>query len=616
MPEAAEVLRETNFTAIDWVIVIAYPLISLGIGLYVRRFITNMKDFVVAGQGLGVCLGIATMTGTELGLITVMYSAQKGFTGGFAAFHIALAAGIVTFLVGVTGFFVYRLREMGVLTIPEFYERRFDRKTRILGGIMMALGGHPQHGAVPEGGVHVHRRHHRPVRGELGPAGRDGLPDHAGADLHVPGRHGLGRHRRLRPVRRALVRPAADHGAGHAPPGLDEHLRHRQAADGHRAVSIPRSPKAALAGSTSSGWGSWGWSVAASGRRPSPGPWPWTVPQAVKRQYMFASISYLIRFLIPYFWGICAFVFIMQHDELQRRCSSPPAIRRRTRCPKALQAVDNLYAHAAVPGPDPAGRAHRDHHRRHGRRVHVTHDSYLLCWSSRADPGRGRPALRVARPPTELAKPRDPLTRVFIVVIGLYVLYWGLIYHGDDDIWDYMAVTGAIYFTGAFALLLGGLYWKRASSTGAFLALLAGADGDPGPQPGSGCVGSPGHEGAFECRTDQGRHSQRPRRPDLDRGHRRCNGRRIAAIPRPKNDDTFQRHRRERRMMPLEFWIWLWKVVFWQASDCSPPWPSSLRSVGLSTYANSFGRYAKNTLETRPPAPTKTRRRNRVGWLQ
>ena len=70
-----------------------------------------------------------------------MYSAQKGFVGGFAAFHIALAAGIVTFLVGATGFFVFRLREMGVMTIPEFYERRFDRKTRILGGLMMALGG-------------------------------------------------------------------------------------------------------------------------------------------------------------------------------------------------------------------------------------------------------------------------------------------------------------------------------------------------------------------------------------------------------------------------------------------------------------------------------------------
>ncbi len=134
-------LTETNFSTIDWVIVIVYPMISLGIGIFVSKFIKNMNDFVCAGKGLGTALGVATLTGTELGLITVMYSSQKAFNGGFATFHIALIAGVVTFFVGVSGFFLYRLREMQVLTIPEFYERRFDKKTRILGGIMMAVGG-------------------------------------------------------------------------------------------------------------------------------------------------------------------------------------------------------------------------------------------------------------------------------------------------------------------------------------------------------------------------------------------------------------------------------------------------------------------------------------------
>ena len=81
-------------------------MISLGIGLFVRRFVKSMDDFVCAGRGLGVCLGIATLTGTELGLITVMYNAEKGFSGGFAAFHIALAAGVVTLFVGLTGFII------------------------------------------------------------------------------------------------------------------------------------------------------------------------------------------------------------------------------------------------------------------------------------------------------------------------------------------------------------------------------------------------------------------------------------------------------------------------------------------------------------------------------
>jgi SSS family solute:Na+ symporter len=99
-----------------------------------------------------------------------------------------------------------------------------------------------------------------------------------------------------------------------------------------------------------------------------------------------------------------------------------------------------------------------------------THDSYLLCWSSVLTQDVIAPLCGERLTP----KNRIAISRILIVVIGLYVLYWGLFYQGTDDVWDYMAVTGAIYFTGAFALLFFGLYWKRASSTGAVLALLAG----------------------------------------------------------------------------------------------------------------------------------------------
>ena len=70
-----------------------------------------------------------------------MYSSQKGFTGGFAAFHIALVAGVVTLIVGLTGFIVVPLRRMKVMTIPEFYERRFGRGVRVLGGLILVLAG-------------------------------------------------------------------------------------------------------------------------------------------------------------------------------------------------------------------------------------------------------------------------------------------------------------------------------------------------------------------------------------------------------------------------------------------------------------------------------------------
>jgi SSS family solute:Na+ symporter len=46
-----------------------------------------------------------------------------------------------------------------------------------------------------------------------------------------------------------------------------------------------------------------------------------------------------------------------------------------------------------------------------------------------------------------------------------------------------MAITGAIYFTGAFALLVAGLYWKSASRVGAYLALLVGTSAVVGLKP-------------------------------------------------------------------------------------------------------------------------------------
>ena len=48
---------------------------------YVNRYIKNMADYVVAGRSLKSFLSIATMIGSELGLVSVMNSVQKGFTG-------------------------------------------------------------------------------------------------------------------------------------------------------------------------------------------------------------------------------------------------------------------------------------------------------------------------------------------------------------------------------------------------------------------------------------------------------------------------------------------------------------------------------------------------------
>ena len=131
----------TNFSVMDWCIVASYLIIVVAVGIYIRKYISNVTDFMVAGRKIKVFLGAASMIGTELGVITVMYAAQKGFSGGFAALHLALACVTGTLVVALSGFIVEPLRKMKVVTIPEFYEKRFSRRLRILAGIILAFSG-------------------------------------------------------------------------------------------------------------------------------------------------------------------------------------------------------------------------------------------------------------------------------------------------------------------------------------------------------------------------------------------------------------------------------------------------------------------------------------------
>ncbi|MDP6914356.1 MAG: sodium:solute symporter family protein [Verrucomicrobiota bacterium] len=453
---------QTNFGTIDWVIVAVYLLLSVGIAFFVKRYAGNMTNFVSAGRAVGTWLGVATLTGTEMGLITVMYSAQKGFTAGFAAFHIGVIAGIVALLIGLTGFIVVRLREHKVLTIPEYYEKRYGRRTRILGGIMLAFGGLLNMGLfLKVGAMFI-----------VGITGMD--PD--GNALKV-----------VMVVLLALVLVYTVIGgmisvvitdyiqfvilsvgllvtawlAVDLVGGLDNVFETVDTYKGEAGFNP-------VAADSSFGFEYVGWMFFLG--IVNCALWPTAVARALamesttalKRQYMWSSISFAIRMIIPNLLGVCAFVYVMTKAPDLQQLFSPTD--------PDVKAVDNLYAMPIFLGrildPGVIGLLTAAMI----AAFMSTHDGYLLCWSTVITQDIIAPLFK-----ERLDNPtRIKITRILIVLIGLYILYWGLFYTGEEDIWDYMAVTGAIYFTGAFSLLFGGLYWHRASSTGAVLALLVG----------------------------------------------------------------------------------------------------------------------------------------------
>ena len=455
------VFASSTFSTLDWCIVIGYVSLSIFIGLFASRFIKGVSDYMVAGRNLGTALSVATMTGTEMGLITVMYSAQKGFTGGFAAFHIAVIACIVTFIVGASGFIVVPLRQTRVMTIPEYYEKRFGRRTRILGGILLAFGGILNMGLFLKVGSQF-------VVGVTGIDPSGGLLPIVMITLIV------------------LILFYTILG-GMVSVVLADYIQFTVLSMGLLLVvflSLKTFGWDTMVEVVMQHKGESGFDPTAKGSGFGPAYmswqavlglvscaiWPTAVTRAlsarntkvVKRQYMFSSLSFLIRFMIPYFLGIAAFVFIMTTGGVFQEAFNPT---------NGTKALDNLYAMPIfLANILPAGLLGLVSAAMIAAFM-STHDSYLLCWSSVIVLDIVNP-LRQKKPLGD--KGKVFLTRMVMILIGIYIVVWGLWYEGSDDIWEYMGITGAIYSTGAISVLGFGLYWKRASSTGAILALISG----------------------------------------------------------------------------------------------------------------------------------------------
>ena len=428
--ELAALALESNFTNWDWLIVAAYLVGTVLVGLYVKRYIANMSDFIVAGRALKTKLAVASMIGTELGLVTIMYMSQKGFTGGFAVFHMAVSAAVVTLIVGLTGFIVVPLRRMGVMTIPEYYDRRFGRGVRVFGGLILAFAGILNMGLFLK-------------MGALFITGLVGLDDSAFLNA-------------IMTVLLSLVILYTVLG-GMVSVVITDYIQFVVLALGLLAT-------VALA-VYHLGWANIVDTVEVIKAEPGFNPfhadaggplyvvwmvflglvscavWQTAVMRAcaakdvktVKRVYVWSSVGFLIRFLIPFLLGIAAMVYFWQNEEAKAYFFDTNAKDYAERSLKAMPIFLSQILPAGLIGIIAAGML---------AAFMSTHDSYLLCWSSVLVQDVIAPLF----PKGLSVKARLLLARVLIVLIGIFLLVCGIWYPLGEDFWDYMAITGAIYF--------------------------------------------------------------------------------------------------------------------------------------------------------------------------
>jgi SSS family solute:Na+ symporter len=431
-----------TFSTIDWLILVTYLGFTVAAGLYAKRYVENLSGYMVAGRRVGLSLGVATFAATELGTITFMYFSELGYVTGFSCFIIGILAMLAYMFVGRTGFIIERLRSLEVMTIPEYYERRYSRNVRLLGGIILFLGGVLNMGIFLKfDGIFLSE-----VMG-FGPSALavimvfmiivvvlytvlGGMFSVVVTDYLQFVVLSVG-------VLVALIAVLVNVDLT----SIGNAVMEQYGENGVNPLVNPRF-----------GWIFIVWiliSNIAAGALWQPGTSKALAsenPEVAKKVFFYTSLTFAGRAMIPMFIGVAALAYLGPNE-------SPTAA-----MPKLLAMVTPRgFLGLLVAGMLAASMS--------------TYSAYLLAWSSVIT----RDVIACFRAKDLDERTTIRITRMFAVLIGAFLLIFGLWYQIPDTAFQYLFITGAMYTAGALGCVAAGIYWGKANVVGANAALIMGA---------------------------------------------------------------------------------------------------------------------------------------------
>ncbi len=433
---------ELNFRVLDWIILVVYLCGSVYAGLRARKYVKNMEGYYVAGRRLKVALGSATLIATEIGVVTFMYFGQLGYMTGFSCFILGVIGFFGYMVIGNTGFIVSGLRRLKVITIPEFYEMRYNRRVRWLGGVLLFLGG------VLNMGIFLRF---------------DGI--------FLSETMGLGQQARAAVmVVMLIIVVSYTILGGMFSVVITDFIQFVILSFGMLIATIFILMKVdfhLIANTVVQQYGTagvnpivnprFGWtfifwmligSVALSAlNQPAVSKsFASESPKVGRKVFLYTGLTLGGRYMIPMFWGVAALTVYGPHiDSL-------------VAMPRLLSSVvPSGFLGLMVAGMLAASMS--------------VYSAYLLAWSTVATRDVISPLLKFSLS----AKQNITITRIIAALIGVFMLLFGLFYQIPSTAYQYLAITAVIYAAGGFACVTAGLYWRKANVVGAYCGLALGA---------------------------------------------------------------------------------------------------------------------------------------------
>ncbi len=138
---------------IDWFIVVtvlAGMMISVNLS---KGLMKSVSDFLSAGRTAGRYLISVSSGIAGLGAISIVMFLEMGYEAGFSLAWWGLSQGIIILMLTMSGWVIYRFRSTRCLTLAQFFEKRYSRKFRIFTGIVAFVAGIINFGIFPAVGA-------------------------------------------------------------------------------------------------------------------------------------------------------------------------------------------------------------------------------------------------------------------------------------------------------------------------------------------------------------------------------------------------------------------------------------------------------------------------------
>ena len=117
--------------------IIVYLVLTVLVGFWASRKVKNTGDFMLAGRSLPIMLSSAALFATWFGSETVFGASSEFLQGGlYAVIEDPFGASLCLFLLGF--FFVRKLYNMQLLTLGDYFKVRYGKRTELVASIFLA----------------------------------------------------------------------------------------------------------------------------------------------------------------------------------------------------------------------------------------------------------------------------------------------------------------------------------------------------------------------------------------------------------------------------------------------------------------------------------------------